>query len=262
MRAESWSEAFGCAAQFAPADLWRKSLAEALRKAANATFSVVCTCPPGIYVEPAAAADPPAFGRVIEQIMDEFLPKVDRAGDGVAMAELLGPGAYAPLDLARDQSLATRFRNEVLAPLGVNGMLNSFLLGRNKEVLGWLAVGTPMSSSEAMEQLAGPLTELSVKASVTLQAALDLAAACGVTTPPSDAKQLNKLSVREREVARLVAQGFSDVAIAALLELSEGTVGVHLRRAYEKVGVRSRSELLSKLGTLLNRGASKEANRP
>jgi DNA-binding CsgD family transcriptional regulator len=252
---QSWSEAFGCATQFAPADLWRKSLAEALRIASDATFAVVCTCPPGIYVEPAAAADPPAFGRVIEQIIDEFLPRVERAGDGAAMAELLGPGAYAPLDLARDQSLAARFRNEVLAPLGVNGMVNSFLLGRNKEILGWLAVGTALPSSEAMVRLAGPLTDLSVKASGTLQAAIDLAAACGVVTPKADAASLNKLTPREREVARLAAQGLSDADISSQLELSEQTVGVHLRRIFSKVDVRSRSELTSKLGTLLNRGS-------
>jgi DNA-binding CsgD family transcriptional regulator len=253
----TWSDAYDCARRFAPAEEWRRMLASAVRHASDATFAAVCTCPPGVFVEPSAAADPPAFGRVVEQIIDDFLPRVERAGDGAAVATLIGPGAYAPLELARDLSLMTRFRREVLEPVGVNGLLNAFLLGRDGEVIGWIAVGTHTSLQVAKAELSKPLTEVSLLASATLQAAIDLASACGVVPPRSEAQDLVKLTAREREVARLVASGCADVNIAAQLSMSEQTVGTHLRRIYNKVGVHSRGELAARLGTLLTRSAAR-----
>lgn len=53
-----------------------------------------------------------------------------------------------------------------------------------------------------------------------------------------------RLSARQREIARLVASGLQDKQIASALGISEETVGHHLRRAYAKVGVHSRVELV------------------
>ncbi len=50
--------------------------------------------------------------------------------------------AHGPLELARDLSLMNRFRREVLEPVGINGLLNAFMLGRGGEIIGWIAVGT------------------------------------------------------------------------------------------------------------------------
>jgi DNA-binding CsgD family transcriptional regulator/tetratricopeptide (TPR) repeat protein len=54
---------------------------------------------------------------------------------------------------------------------------------------------------------------------------------------------LTALSPREREVVEHVAQGRTNREIAAALFLSEKTVGTHLARIFEKVGVRSRAAL-------------------
>ncbi|HMJ35976.1 MAG TPA: AAA family ATPase [Baekduia sp.] len=51
------------------------------------------------------------------------------------------------------------------------------------------------------------------------------------------------LTAREREVCRLVAGGATNAEAAAALFLSARTVEHHLRMAYRKLGVRSRSEL-------------------
>jgi DNA-binding NarL/FixJ family response regulator len=53
------------------------------------------------------------------------------------------------------------------------------------------------------------------------------------------------LTERERSVAELVAGGRSNKEVAASLFLSEKTVEANLTRIYDKVGVRSRTELAS-----------------
>lgn len=55
------------------------------------------------------------------------------------------------------------------------------------------------------------------------------------------------LTAREAEVARLVAAGCTNDEIAKLLFVSRYTVEDHLKKSYEKLGVRNRSELVSRL---------------
>ncbi len=54
---------------------------------------------------------------------------------------------------------------------------------------------------------------------------------------------LDDLSSREREVAGLVASGMTNREVAQTLFLSEKTVGSHLARIYDKLGVHSRAVL-------------------
>jgi DNA-binding CsgD family transcriptional regulator len=51
------------------------------------------------------------------------------------------------------------------------------------------------------------------------------------------------LTRREREVAKLVAAGFSDRKIAETLAITEGTAGVHVHHILEKLGFRSRVQV-------------------
>jgi len=55
------------------------------------------------------------------------------------------------------------------------------------------------------------------------------------------------LSARERDVALLIVEGFSNNAIAAELHLSEHTVQVHVSRVLAAFGVASRFALAAKL---------------
>lgn len=55
------------------------------------------------------------------------------------------------------------------------------------------------------------------------------------------------LSTREAEIVKLVARGFSTRRISETLFISEYTVQRHLQNAFEKVGVRSRRELVKRL---------------
>jgi DNA-binding CsgD family transcriptional regulator len=53
----------------------------------------------------------------------------------------------------------------------------------------------------------------------------------------------DRLTAREREVARLLADGLSNREIGEKLVLTEGTVEVHVKRILSKLGFRSRSQV-------------------
>ena len=61
-------------------------------------------------------------------------------------------------------------------------------------------------------------------------------------------RALAALSPREREIARLVASGLRNAAIAERLDISPRTVEVHTARVMEKLGARGLDELIRKLG--------------
>jgi DNA-binding CsgD family transcriptional regulator len=56
------------------------------------------------------------------------------------------------------------------------------------------------------------------------------------------------LTARERDVCRLVAGGATNREVAAALHMSPRTVEHHLRMAYRKLGVRSRTEMTGRFG--------------
>jgi DNA-binding NarL/FixJ family response regulator len=64
--------------------------------------------------------------------------------------------------------------------------------------------------------------------------------------PQAEAAVRSELSVREKEILNLVALGFANKEIGGKLNISYLTVRVHLRRIYEKLHVRSRTEALLK----------------
>ena len=55
------------------------------------------------------------------------------------------------------------------------------------------------------------------------------------------------LSPREQEIARMIAKGYPNKTIAAVLEISTWTVGTHLRRMFAKLGVNSRAAMVAQL---------------
>ena len=55
------------------------------------------------------------------------------------------------------------------------------------------------------------------------------------------------LSPREQEIARMVAAGYPNKTIAAVLDISSWTVGTHLRPVFAKLGVGSRAAMVARL---------------
>ena len=58
------------------------------------------------------------------------------------------------------------------------------------------------------------------------------------------AKLPETLTKREQQIATLIRQGWQNKEIARQLGLSDGTVKVHAHRIYQKLGVKTRSELI------------------
>lgn len=55
------------------------------------------------------------------------------------------------------------------------------------------------------------------------------------------------LSPREREIVRMIAKGYPNKTIAAVLDISSWTVCTHIRRVFAKLGVGSRAAMIAKL---------------
>ncbi len=54
-----------------------------------------------------------------------------------------------------------------------------------------------------------------------------------------------KLSKREKEIVALTGQGYKNKEIASKLCISEPTVKTHLRRIFQKLGIKNRSQLIT-----------------
>ncbi len=55
------------------------------------------------------------------------------------------------------------------------------------------------------------------------------------------------LSPREQEVARMVAKGYANKTIAAVLDISSWTVGTYIRRIFAKLGVGCRAAMVARM---------------
>jgi non-specific serine/threonine protein kinase len=78
---------------------------------------------------------------------------------------------------------------------------------------------------------------------MTLDQAIEYGLADSVTPPAASGGGAQALSPREREVARLVADGLTNREIAERLIISEGTARVHVSHILDRLGLRSRAQL-------------------
>lgn len=69
---------------------------------------------------------------------------------------------------------------------------------------------------------------------------------------------ITTLTVREREVATLVAKGLSNKQVARHLNIREGTVKIHLHKIFTKLEVRNRTVLAVTILRVIEPGRSED----
>lgn len=245
----SWADAQAVAGAAASAERWRSRLAEVLRDASGAKLATVWTCPPAQPLEARGSTAPPEIHPAIDSIVTHQIPLVERGEDGASKRRgKLTFRPYLPLERARNAPLARKVFLESYAPVGIEALAFTWLLDADGLPLGFMAIGDAGTGRELLERIGEPLELVARRASQTLQDSLALARGLGAIPPPPPAPQLRveQLTVRERQVARLVAEGHTNEGVARQLSMAEQTVGVHLRRIFRKLGVHSRNELLAR----------------
>lgn len=90
-----------------------------------------------------------------------------------------------------------------------------------------------------------PINELMVN-EVILESDVDGVHYCLVRCCPQSQEKIN-LSPREQAIAKLVAQGFPNKLIGSSLHISPWTVATHIRRIFVKLGVSSRTAMITRL---------------
>jgi DNA-binding CsgD family transcriptional regulator len=70
---------------------------------------------------------------------------------------------------------------------------------------------------------------------------------CLIVREPKTTRPGVSCSPREREIARMVAKGYPNKTIAAVLEISSWTVGTHLRHIFGKLHVSSRAAMVARM---------------
>lgn len=217
-----------------------------MRRATDAPFAAVFTCPPGAPFEAQVAVTPRQHARIVHTIHTDYLPRIERSGSGMAVARATGTRAFAPLASTPRRALAAELQRHVLRPAGIEGLVVAFFAPARSAPLGWVIVGTSTPVRSALRAIGPPLSGVADAAARTLTTAIELAAGCGARLPAEDVA-LASLTPRERQVAALVGAGLSDANVAARLGLSEETVGSHLRRIYRKLHVHTRVALVARL---------------
>jgi DNA-binding CsgD family transcriptional regulator len=219
-RPDPWQEAADVAARPCEPGAWQRELAQAIAAAARPDAAGVYLATLGSLVGADGAVEPRAETVAAEWLVNALLPRMHGAGVESPWA------ALAPAEPA--------------ACGGFGGVVGHFLRSKEGMLAGWIVVFTRAPADERLRAIGAPLAQTCRAAETTVRGALAMAAALGARFPRVAP---TSLSEREMEVASLAANGFSDLNIAARLQISEGTVGRHLHNIYRKLGIGSRMQL-------------------
>jgi ATP/maltotriose-dependent transcriptional regulator MalT len=174
----------------------------------------------------------------------------------VAVISALNAARYGQLSAAAERvgPIAGRMTGPLLPVMArhVLAWQSADAEGVEAASLAYGAIGANLLAAEAaitatrLHQEAGHRTAAAVSAA----RAASLAEKCaGCRTPILDAgPRQSPLTAREHQISQLATHGLTNRQIGSRLGISTRTVETHLHRAYDKLGVRTRSELSSTLG--------------
>jgi two-component system, NarL family, nitrate/nitrite response regulator NarL len=95
-----------------------------------------------------------------------------------------------------------------------------------------------MEPEQLLEQI-----ERSLQGKMVMSEAVTQALASAIRKPQQSASsKMESLTAREAEILKLISQGLSNKLIARELDISDGTVKVHVKHMLKKLGLRSRVE--------------------
>lgn len=251
MRTSAWRSASKAATAALPARTWRQRLAASVERATGCQTAVF-TCQrsqPWTARFDSTGQPLEAIGRAM---VGRFIPQLESNGQEAWRTALTTHGNVFPSIEAVDVPARVReqVRRQVFTPHDVEGALTAMLHDGSGELLGWIAIISDRPNTSLIRAYGRGLSEVVSVASERVEAALDLAAELGAVFPAPPPVEVRQLSKRERQIADLAAQGFSDLNIAMQLGVCEATVGSHLYRIYKRLGIHSRVELAQKLGGL------------
>jgi DNA-binding CsgD family transcriptional regulator len=224
----AWGEAVQAANALASHDEWMQALAKTLCDAPFAAWAAVVTFPAGHPSRAQGSAYSASCGQIKLVSSPPYLQQLERLG--------IDP-------------LTRRYGTECVplleAPVkGVDephdDFVHSFLLDADGRPIGSLGIATAAIKGNALGRLCEAVCEVAAAASETLRKAIDLAAGLRGGNLPVENEAINALSARERQIAELVVEGYSDLNIGQRLGISEHTVGAHLRRMYARLSVHRR----------------------
>lgn len=233
-----WHACYALAERRLPDEVWRLELARTLREAAGVAFAAVHTCPSGRPWQLTHAIWPHAFDPLMVGVRERFLPRIEAIGEGASFALPRFGRVYAPIEVTRSPQLADEIR-AYLGDGGIAGYVVTFLGDVDGHNDGVVILGDGDRSDRVLERAGAGLLGLA-----------ELAARAGATRSleaRSRVELVRELTDRQREIAELLAEGLSNVNVAARLGIAEATVAVHARAIYRRLGVHTRVELANRL---------------
>lgn len=173
----------------------------------------------------------------------ELLARAPNIGPGIAVIDTTAPGYEGEISLKRlkhsNPSLKLLLAGPHLSPQKELGALAAGVLGccgpeieeaQVRRILSVIEDGSVWISNAALPQL---LQRLRSRSSVVEEA----------PAPPPLGEGLAALTMREREIAHMVAAGDSNKIIARKLNITDRTVKAHLTTVFQKLNVHDRLQL-------------------
>lgn len=179
------------------------------------------------------------FSEVVEtSSLDEAIEKLSERQDiALALFDLAMPGMETPASLGAVRDFHKQMR---VAVVSASSRRSDILSALEAGVHGYVPKGLGASELTAALRLVvgGTIFVPPAVADRTMPPEGNTTVQAGVI---ADKPVLDTLTPRQRDVLKLIVQGFSNKEIARKLHLGEGTVKIHMAALFRNLGVRNRA---------------------